>query len=32
MLYNKLYDYQKQIIDNYEEKQSLGLFLDMGVR
>ena len=31
MLYEKLYDFQKKIIDDYYTKKRLGLFLDMGL-
>ena len=31
MLYEKLYDFQKKIVDNYYTKKRLGLFLDMGL-
>lgn len=31
MLYNKLFDYQKKIIDKFKDKQNFGLFLDMGL-
>ena len=30
-LYSKLYDWQKQIVDKYHNRRSLGLFLDMGL-
>lgn len=30
-LYNKLYDWQKKIVDKYKDKESYGLFLDMGL-
>lgn len=29
-IYNKLYDYQKKIVDNEREKTSHALFMDMG--
>lgn len=31
MIYDKLYDFQKNIIDKFEDRQSFGLFLDMGL-
>ena len=31
MIYNKLFDWQKQIIEEYEERDQFGLFLDMGL-
>ena len=31
MLYEKLYDFQKKIVDSYYTKKRLGLFLDMGL-
>lgn len=30
-LYNTLFDYQKNIVDKYKDKDSFGLFLDMGL-
>jgi len=30
-IYNKLYDWQKNIIDKYKDRNSLGLYLDMGL-
>lgn len=30
-LYNQLFDYQKNIVDNFKDKKSFGLFLDMGL-
>lgn len=30
-IYNVLYDYQKDIVDKYKDRNSLGLFLDMGL-
>lgn len=31
MLYDKLFDYQKKIVDTFKERDSMGLFLDMGL-
>ena len=31
MLYEKLYDFQKNIVDKYYDRNRLGLFLDMGL-
>lgn len=31
MLYNKLFDWQKQIVDKFQDRQRFGLFLDMGL-
>lgn len=31
MLYNKLFDWQKQIVDKFGDKRRFGLFLDMGL-
>ena len=31
MIYDKLYDFQKKIVDKFQYKRSLGLFLDMGL-
>lgn len=31
MIYNKLYEWQKQLVDNISSKQAYGLFLDMGL-
>lgn len=31
MVYQKLYDWQKQIVDDFYEKSSFGIFLDMGL-
>lgn len=31
MLYNKLYDWQKKIVDMFKDRQAYGLFLDMGL-
>ena len=31
MLYNKLFDYQKEIVDKFKERNNFGLFLDMGL-
>lgn len=31
MIYEKLYDYQKKIIEKFKEKDKFGLFLDMGL-
>lgn len=31
MLYDELYDWQKQIIDSYRDRQAFGLWLDMGL-
>ena len=30
-LYNQLFDYQKNIVDKYKDRDSFGLFLDMGL-
>lgn len=30
-IYNKLFDYQKQIVDTFKNRRYLGLFLDMGL-
>lgn len=30
-LYEKLYDYQKNIVDKFQDRKSFGLFLDMGL-
>lgn len=31
MIYDKLYDWQKQIVDKYKNRQAFGLFLDCGL-
>lgn len=31
MIYEKLFDWQKKLVDNYKHKKSFGLFLDMGL-
>ena len=31
MIYDMLFDWQKQIIDKFEDKKRFGLFLDMGL-
>lgn len=31
MIYDILYDWQKKIVDNFKDKESYGLFLDMGL-
>lgn len=31
MIYEKLFDYQKHVIDKFKDRQSFGLFLDMGL-
>lgn len=31
MIYNKLYDWQKQIVDKYRDRQRFGIYLDMGL-
>ena len=31
MIYNKLYDWQKQVINENKDKKSYGLFLDCGL-
>jgi len=30
-LYQALFNYQKNIVDKFKDKESLGLFLDMGL-
>lgn len=30
-LYQKLYDYQQNIVDKFRSKEAYGLFLDMGL-
>ena len=30
-IYSKLYDWQKRVIDKFKDRQSFGLFLDMGL-
>lgn len=31
MLYEKLFDFQKKIVDEFHDRNSYGLFLDMGL-
>lgn len=31
MIYDKLYSWQKTIVDKFKDRQSFGLFLDMGL-
>ena len=31
MIYDKLYDWQKEIIDKYKNRKSFGIYLDMGL-
>ena len=31
MIYEKLYTWQKNLVDKYKDRESFGLFLDMGL-